>query len=215
MEFNLSEVDYHLKLDRFREVLPGFVFVYFEQIKKSLNSETDIENSNHVLKLCETLIDFSWEMLNTNLWVFVDEYWRFVYAYATLYKILIIQRYSNVSSNAYILEEEITKLCDLGLLLSGDILSPYFNKLVKSSKSSCQTAQPNKFKSIELSENERLSEEISTEKRSRFNLMYEISPSVLKFKSKYFEAKIPVIIDKQMNHWPAMTKWRFIDSFFC
>lgn len=158
------------------------------------------------MKLCEALIDFSWEMLNTNLWVFVDEHWRYVYAYATLYKILLIQMNPRIRSNSCV-SDEITKLCDMGLLLSGDILSPYFNKIIRtySSTSNIQSEVP---ESIDILESKRTAEEEVAIDESSFNLTHETSPSATRFKLDYFEPKLPVIIDGQMSHWPAMKKWR-------
>lgn len=64
--------------------------------------------------MCEVLVDYSWEFLNTNIWVFVEDKWRWLYAYATLYKIILLKLdpYESMKED---FEEKIVKLCDLGL----------------------------------------------------------------------------------------------------
>lgn len=43
---------------------------------------------------------------------------------------------------------------------------------------------------------------------SNYTLKIEESPDIQYFKTEFLDKKIPVIIDKQMEHWPAMKKWR-------
>lgn len=62
--------------------------------------------------MCDVLIDYSWEFLNTNLWYFVDDMWRLVYAYATLYKIILLKLNQTDQDDEF--ERKIIKLCDLG-----------------------------------------------------------------------------------------------------
>lgn len=94
-----------------------------EFVKKNFNDlETNLNCTEKSLFICDVLIDYAWEMLNTNIWVFVDELWRYVYAYATLYKIcFLIKQEKEKKTNSSVLpsnkdefREQIIKLCDLG-----------------------------------------------------------------------------------------------------
>jgi hypothetical protein len=86
--------------------IPSFVYIYLEEIKNQIILKIIDNNSNNLLFMCEILINYSWDMLNTNLWCFVESMWRHVYGYAMLYKILILDyKYEH---------ESLIKLCDLG-----------------------------------------------------------------------------------------------------
>jgi hypothetical protein len=43
----------------------------------------------------------------------------------------------------------------------------------------------------------------------KYKLGIEKSPSIEHFKLNYVSKKIPILIEGQMEHWPAMQKWRF------
>ena len=80
-------------------------------------------------------------MLNTNIWIFVDDVWRLIYGYAILYKTIILSRDLNYS------KDELIKLCDLGLLMSGPLLQNKFNEVIRSMnnfESDIQSEEPSK-----------------------------------------------------------------------
>ena len=104
LEFK-TQIDYEIDISQSMDanMHPEFVFDYLSEIKRGLLNDEDILDKVNVL------IDYAWEKLNTNLWVFVDKKWRYLYAYSTLYKILC--------SRNQLETDEIIKLCDLGLLI--------------------------------------------------------------------------------------------------
>lgn len=177
--------------------LPTFVLVYLSEIKSSLfNRYVSIDS---LLDKVEILIDYSWEKLNTNIWVFVNDKWRYLYAYSMLYKVLVLNMLDKSSKN------ELIRLCDLGLLMSGPLLEKQFNQIISQlSKSSdnyeedvvggtCKKCKYNEISSVNLS--------------SMHSISIETSPSIEHFQKNYFDKKLPIIIDQQMQHWPAIKKW--------
>ena len=123
ISFSFEENDVLIKISQLEndKSIPFFVKNYFEIIKKEFENN---EKKSELLILVEILIDFSWEMLNTNIWIFVDDVWRLIYGYAILYKTIILSRDLNYS------KDELIKLCDLGLLMSGPLLQNKFNEIL-------------------------------------------------------------------------------------
>ena len=190
--FNLdsNSIDFTQQIDPKNPYkLPSFVFTYLNSIKSNLNSDN--------LFLCDVLIDYSWEMLNTNLWCFVDKIWRLIYGYSMLYKVIISKTENKTDS--------LIKLCDLGLLMSGPLLEKQFNQII--SNISKETQQPDEEYSVKakVQKLETINDPILEDK---FKIKIEQSPSFETFKKLYFDKNVPVLIDGQMKHWPAVKKWR-------
>jgi hypothetical protein len=122
IEFSFEKID-ATKITEFEKnkSIPPFVKKYFEIIKKGFRNH---EKQPELLVIVEILIDFSWEMLNTNIWVFVDDIWRLVYGYSILYKTVILSRDATYS------KDDLIRLCDMGLLMSGPLLQNEFLKLI-------------------------------------------------------------------------------------
>lgn len=86
--------------------------------------------------------------------------------------------------------------------MSGPLMEKEFNKIIKIIE--------------DMSDRELRSKRIrvDTEQAVKINLnndfliKYEKSPSVEKFRDEYFSKDLPVIVDNQMQHWPAMKTWR-------
>lgn len=98
--------------------LPQFVKNNLTFVHGNLFNECE---TSRALFLCEMLVDYSWEMVNTNVWLFVEDVWRLVYGYSLLYKIVLLSfRAVNtkLSSNEQVkFNDKLTKLCDLGLFI--------------------------------------------------------------------------------------------------
>ena len=140
ISFSFEENDVLIKISQLEKdkSIPFFVKNYFEIIKKEFENN---QKKSELLILIEILIDFSWEMLNTNIWIFVDDVWRLIYGYAILYKTIILSRDLNYS------KDELIKLCDLGLLMSGPLLQNKFNEVIRSMnnfESDIQSEEPSK-----------------------------------------------------------------------
>ena len=113
LDFESDELfDHSTYLEAYRQQLPTFVFEYLESIQSGLVS-IDQQNQASVIRellfQCEVLIDYSYEMLNANLWIFVENHWRLLYACAMLYKIISLRLCGDKH-----MESKIIKLCDLG-----------------------------------------------------------------------------------------------------
>ena len=182
-------IDYTVDINETKDY-SDFVLNYLKAIKEALFA--DNPSVDKILNISEILIDYSWEKLNTNLWLFVDNKWRYLYAYSTLYKILGLSLLGETT------EDQLIKLCDMGLLMSGPLLEKQFNIIINSFKIECGELSAKKCKYS-------VDEEVQINKN--FALCIEESPSIEKFRDEYFLKGVPVIIDKQMSHWPAINKW--------
>lgn len=91
--------------------------------------------------------------------------------------------------------------------MSGPLLEEQFNQIINYIQS--QMSDREKIKKIKI-ESENSDDDSSKIVLNKSKLIYfENSPSIEVFRQEYFLKNIPVIIDNQMNHWPAMNKWRF------
>ena len=100
-EFGLTvaSIDYNAHLSpKGKKVLALFVVDYLEELKLNLNS-SNVSKLEDLIKTSDILIDFSHGMLNTNIWIFVEDLWRYVYGYAILYKTILTWRKSSLESN--------------------------------------------------------------------------------------------------------------------
>ena len=198
-EINESN-DYQIRLSSIESQLPDFVMQYFMKIKSSLENH-EIICFKRLIFLCDILIDYSWEMMNTNIWLFIDNKWRFIYGYAVLYKIFLLKKKSEN-------QIEIIKLCDMGLLMTKPFFNNDFNQIIQFYKtdSSSEHVKEKLGNLIDRKNN------IHITLNDKFKLSTETSPSIESFSENYKEKKVPVIIQKTMDHWPAMkgpNKWRF------
>ena len=164
-----------------------------------------------LLQVIEALIDYSWEKLNTNFWICVEDKWRYLYGYCTLYKVLLLSRSDDKNERT----TELIQLCDMGLLMSGPLLEKQFNYIIKSISKYEQNSDLNGIdrlvdsnaKRLKTSDIQSPSSSIELKLNEKFLLNVEYSPSVEIFNEKYVKTNTPVIIDGQMGHWPAMQKW--------
>lgn len=137
-EFDLNEelIDFSRKFQNYKyqrnenqNQFPTFVIENLNLLKVNLNNSRNNSKTTffkNMLFACDVLIDYSWEMLNTNIWIFVDEIWRLLYGYSVLYKIILLKKQFSSSQNfahsgsndndndELKLNENIVKLCDLG-----------------------------------------------------------------------------------------------------
>lgn len=118
-DFNLKED--LIDLSRIQKhQFPDFVFKNLNFLNLNLNNaQSNLNVINKALYVCDILIDYSWEMLNTNIWIFVEEKWRLLYAYTTLFKIIFLDRQfvgTGSQTDQFIdqLKQKIIKLADLG-----------------------------------------------------------------------------------------------------
>lgn len=194
--------DYQIRLSPIEDQLPEFVMKYFKNIKSNLEhfNKTSVKK---LILLCDILIDYSWEMMNSNIWLFIEDKWRFIYGYATLYKLFLMKN-KQEDTDSYQNQKEIIKLCDMGLLMSKPFLDAEFNQIIKSFATDISNQSRESSTHIQ--------NDIQVTLNDQFKIIKEVSPSIENFSTNYKEKMIPVIIQKAMDHWPAMqgpNKWRF------
>ena len=186
-DFDYKMVDYSIKLEN-KNKLPLFVVSYLDQIKDGLDTDELCEITN-LIKISDILIDFSHGMLNTNLWVFVDDTWRFVYGFAILYKIILMcKKYTLIKMKSDYLVTGVIKLCDLGLLMSGNLLEDLFNQILNKIKQNNDNDNSKNSNEKTSSNTEKLEKnELHPILNNKYLIKSEKSPSVNLFKENYFQ----------------------------
>jgi lysine-specific demethylase 8 len=164
------------------------------------------------------IIEYSWEFLNTNIWSFVEDKWRFIYGYGTMYKIIFTHHSNRLNGDSEAVDSlntELIKLCDLGLLMCGNLLERQFNNMIRHIRAANEevedefrSSSSSSSKRLKLDQNDKLLSTDSIMKLApEYSIKIEDSPSFEHLKENYVDKEIPVIIRNQMNHWPAMRKW--------
>lgn len=78
-----------------------------------------------------------------------------------------------------------------------------FNQIIKIVENKTEKDQSLKKRRIETQKIDKIQLD------ENFLINYEDNPSVEKFREEYFKKDIPVIVDNQMQHWPATKNWRY------
>lgn len=90
--------------------------------------------------------------------------------------------------------------------MSGPLLEAQFDKILTFINSN---QIENKSKKIKIDDDKIITTvKLYPTLNSEFLLKVEDSPSIEIFDSSYYSKRVPVIIDNQMTHWPAIEKWR-------
>lgn len=198
-----------LKLNIIDDKIVGKVIKYM--INKSVDfllqkdySETDINiDLDEYINEIQAILDITWEKLNTGYWKDVNLSWRFLYSYATLFKVLFILIKKSEEHQL-----EAVKACDYGIIMGAPILD---NLLKKIASILANDLKPEKDDDCEIIHEQK------TKKRTHYKTIIiqdkEIvrikCPSLEKFKSCYIDLKQPVIIEEAIEFWPALStnKW--------
>lgn len=100
--------------------------------------------------------------------------------------------------------------------MSGHLLEKQFDCVIKSFRlaAKSKSSKSDSEEGTESSSTKRI--RISSEAAAmvqlnsdpNFRLKIEHSPTIENFSSNYFQTGTPLIIDGQMKHWPASSKWR-------
>ena len=96
--------------------------------------------------------------------------------------------------------------------MSGPLLEKAFNQIIKSVEKRA-TKRTSNFESA-TKPDENIESELVDQIQDQFKLAVEASPGIEHFKNNYVNKQLPVIIEGQMNHWPAASKWRLLNRFF-
>ncbi|XP_035684803.1 lysine-specific demethylase 8-like [Branchiostoma floridae] len=155
------------------------------------------------LGFATNVLDYSWEKLNTGHWKDVDVCWREVFTFGSLFKAVcqygMRDRFNTMDA---------IKTCDLGLLMGAPVLDNILSRLVavlqNSARGTTKRPQEQCSKSPPTSQ---------VPKRPRTLILPVIDsekkvprvhcPSLKSFLLNYMRKRQPVIIQSNMEHWPA------------
>ncbi|XP_076360144.1 lysine-specific demethylase 8-like [Tachypleus tridentatus] len=159
-----------------------------------------VENA-HLASTAQILLDITWEKLNTGYWKDVDISWRYLYTYASLFKVLFLCCDQTQTF------QELIYTCDMGIIMGAPILDGLLSKIASVL---CAKNRPDK----ETSDNLTDVEEPKTKfiKQSQFPLINKsvevhqvATPSLETFEATYMKQLQPVIITKEIDYWPALS----------
>ena len=195
--------------DKLKNKVPACHLKYLTDLNQYLTNPNG-GDLDQLLFMADVVLDYAWEQLNTNLWVFVDDHLRLLYGYGTLYKTILVYLKSKSL-------DRVVKLCDLGLLMTGHLLEKKFNSIIRHVREESR-------KTVAVKHSGQDDQESSLPKVPRVEtwspvisdqhaLTIEDSPSIERFREEYLKKQVPCIIRNQMNHWPALKKWRFVSCF--
>ncbi|CAF3962801.1 unnamed protein product, partial [Rotaria magnacalcarata] len=118
-----------------------------------------------------------------------------------------------------IIDVDIIKKCDLGILLGGPILEKQFNELIsiinqnfKNTHDEAPNDDSHSPKRIRLDDNSQ-EEDFNWMPRPIIDSTKSIArihcPSMEQFLTCYMQTKQPVVLTGCIDHWPALSKWSF------
>uniref|UniRef100_A0A8C6T6K7 JmjC domain-containing protein 5 n=1 Tax=Neogobius melanostomus TaxID=47308 RepID=A0A8C6T6K7_9GOBI len=158
--------------------------------------------SDRLLLTAQIILDFSWEKLNTGTWRDVDKEWRRVYSYGCLFKMAALCGKVPTVDDV----QQAIRTCDMGLLMGAAIMNDVLQSVVRILQS-------------EVRRNNKGEDEEVTAKRAKIELprcphvpvikgdlaIPRVKcPSLESFKSNYLLPLKPVILERTIDHWPAL-----------
>uniref|UniRef100_UPI00398EE7B2 lysine-specific demethylase 8 isoform X2 n=1 Tax=Pristiophorus japonicus TaxID=55135 RepID=UPI00398EE7B2 len=192
--------DFNLEFNRMEE---GSLVFLLRQTVELLYEGRDLAEC---LQLSQTIIDFSWEKLNTGTWREVDKEWRRVYSHGCLLKAVCLCKEETAV-------REAIKTCDMGLLMGAAILDNILLKLIKvlQSHDAAGKRPLEDAASPQGSSRKRptVALPLTPEIRSGTAVPRERCPSLEHFRAQYLIPQKPVILEGIVDHWPAVRdrKW--------
>ncbi|XP_067145496.1 lysine-specific demethylase 8 [Centruroides vittatus] len=199
-DLKLHEIEEEIVGKVIRYMIDHFVDFLFQDYKNDHEGKSDVEE---YINEVQAILDITWEKLNTGYWKDVNLSWRFLYSYATLFKILfvLIRKKDNYLNEA-------VKVCDYGIIMGAPILDNLLKKIA--------SVLANDLKPVKDDDCEIIHEHKSKKRTHHKTIIIQDKeivrvkcPSLEKFKSSYMDLKQPVIIEDAIDYWPALStnKW--------
>jgi len=206
-----------LKLDTLnREKLtPSIVHLFNEIVDEILlvsntNSEStcsveDLFNyfSKILLKI-DSVLNYVWEQLHTGEWKNVDETWRQLYSYSSIFKSFVCLKLVITSNNEKVKEQLVNAVqcCDMGLIMGAPVLDGLLNTLadgINSKLSNLSDSKKSRFEQPADCERKSEQQQISVPLLDKSKLIEVFNlPSIEKFISEIMDKK-PVIVTGMKN----------------
>ncbi|XP_008839959.1 bifunctional peptidase and arginyl-hydroxylase JMJD5 isoform X2 [Nannospalax galili] len=156
------------------------------------------------LQASETVLDYTWEKLNTGPWQDVDKEWRRVYAFGCLLKALCLcQAPQEPAAVATAL-----RVCDMGLLMGASILGDVLIKVAAVLQAHlCSRKQP----ACDPHQDQPATKKARHDSTPNMALERAVPrlhcPTLQYFRKHFLIPGRPVILEGVADHWPCMRKW--------
>ena len=181
-------------------------------------------------RLSKTLLEITWEHLNTGHWKDVDINWRHAYSYLSLFKALCevaCSRAFNTSceTETFTIQDAIST-CDMGLLMGAPVMNNILTKLVTklqslhvaNTKHSTEVGEHTQNTNLRACEDSNTNQSHAIKKQkishsASINITHPIPtvscPSVECFCNNHFVPLCPVVLKDTIGYWPALTTRRW------
>ncbi|KAM4531441.1 lysine-specific demethylase 8 [Odontesthes bonariensis] len=174
-----------------------------EMLKRSRRQlYCDTTSASRMLN-AQIVLDISWERLNTGTWRHVDKEWRRVYSYGCLFKVAALCR-ENPSEDEIL---QAVRTCDMGLLMGAAIMENILQTLVRILQSEFRKTAKDEDESehVEVKRAKIVSPRVPSIKEE-LAISRIKCPSLESFNTNYLIPLKPVILERIVDHWPALNK---------
>lgn len=167
--------------------------------QKSLN-DSQTENLKVALTSIEAVLEKVWESLHTGSWAEAPDGMRKLYSHASLLKAKLLLKTGN---DERMLKKTI-KAIDMGLLMGNE----FRNELTVAASLLCKALHQT-FSEVPVKLCDNRESFNSCEFRKNGNHVLTLhQPSLETFLRDFLKSKTPVKITGNMEHWPALNKWK-------
>lgn len=171
---------------------------------------------NSTLSSSQSVLDISWEKINTGYWKDVDIEWRKMYAYGAIMKSVSLFSEGRI--------REAVSSCDMGLLLGCPVMDNVLTKIVSymQERLPSETEKQDKtvLKCCKHCVNSDTTNITPPHKKARIvdhnmkveNCIKRLNcPSLGIFEDEFMQKENTIVLEGVMDHWPAMTsrQWSF------
>lgn len=168
--------------------------------RKSLNDSLT-ENTKVALSSVEAVLEKVWESFHTGSWADAPDDMRKLYSHASLLKTKLLLKTAN---DERILKKTI-KAIDMGLLMG----NAFRNELTIAASLLCKALQQTFVEvPVKLCDNSKSNNNSCAFHRIGDHVPILHQPSLETFLRDYLKSKKPIKITGNMEHWPAINKWK-------
>ena len=157
-------------------------------------------------QLCVTLLEVTWEHLNTGHWKDVEISWRNAFSYLSLFKAVC-----EFGNDDFVAQDAIST-CDMGLLMGAPVLDNILTKLVTTLQTLQVSPKANRLedpgkRNLDASQREFTRKNLKVAHGEYIKICYPIArincPSLETFSRCHFKPHCPVILTDTIDYWPA------------
>ena len=164
------------------------------------DSHRNLVNYCSLMVTCDALIDYSWERMNIGHWKSIKTEWRYLYAYSSLFKVIILVELDQNQTESTLIE--CLKICDLALIMSPPFVDNVIAKLASKLHYKLNQVSPPRILTIQEHPSKRFKSNHNQKNHCKHIEKLKCL-DLIKFQTKYLDMGRPVVITDAINDWPA------------